>query len=87
MFLFVSTARPKDAFRASTATAKPGDNFPIKVHISGIHYREEYIGAGQTEDVIYADAVMNGKKVELRGIGRFLFSTTNCHWGTIRRDS
>ena len=47
--------------------ARPGDDYPIKVHISGIHYRKEYIGSGQTADVIYADAVMNGKKVELRG--------------------
>jgi hypothetical protein len=47
--------------------AKPGDDYPIKVHISGLHYRGEYIGSGQTADVIYADAVMNGKKVELQG--------------------
>jgi hypothetical protein len=37
------------------------------MHISGIHYRGEYIGSGQTKDVIYADVVVNGKKVELRG--------------------
>jgi hypothetical protein len=67
--------------------AKPGDAYPIKVHIAGLHYRGEYVGSGQNEDVIYADAVMNGKKVELRGIGRLLFSTTNCHWEIIKRDS
>jgi hypothetical protein len=49
------------------AYAKPGDNYPIKVHISAIHYRKEYIGSGQNADVLYADAVMNGKKIELRG--------------------
>ena len=32
-----------------------------------LHYRGEYIGSGQAEDVIYADGVMNGKKVGLRG--------------------
>jgi hypothetical protein len=47
--------------------ARPGVDYPIKMHISGIHYRGEYIGSGQTKDVIYADAVVNGKKVELRG--------------------
>jgi hypothetical protein len=47
--------------------AKPGDSYPIKVHIYGIHYRAEYVGASQTADITYADAVMNGKKVELRG--------------------
>ena len=47
--------------------AKPGVGYPIKMHISGIHYRDEYVGSGQTADVVYVDAVMNGKKVELRG--------------------
>src|ERR1700733_13443641 len=47
--------------------ARPGEDYPIKVHISGIHYRGEYFGSGQTADVIYADTVINGKKVELRG--------------------
>jgi hypothetical protein len=47
--------------------AKPGVDYPIKMHISGLHYRKEYLGSGQTADVIYADAVMNGTKVELRG--------------------
>jgi len=47
--------------------AKPGDSYPIKVHISGIHYRDEYVGSGQTDSIVYADAVMNGEKVEFRG--------------------
>jgi hypothetical protein len=46
--------------------AKPGVDYPIKVHISGKHYRDEYFGS-QAQDVIYADAVMKGKKIELRG--------------------
>jgi hypothetical protein len=57
----------KTRFGQELPHAKPGDNYPIKVHISGLHYRGEYVGSGQTADVIYADAVMNGKKVELRG--------------------
>jgi hypothetical protein len=57
----------KTRFGQELPHAKPGDDYPIKVHISGKHYREEYAGSGQDEDVIYADAVMNGKKVELRG--------------------
>ena len=47
--------------------AGPGIDYPIKVHVSGVRYREEYVGSGQTADVIYVDAVMDGKKVELRG--------------------
>jgi hypothetical protein len=62
----------KTRFGQELPHAKPGDNYPIKVHISGLHYRGEYVGSGQfgpgqTADVIYADAVMSGKKVELRG--------------------
>jgi hypothetical protein len=46
---------------------KPGDSYPITLHISGIHYRGEYFGTGQTADVVYADTILNGKRVELRG--------------------
>jgi hypothetical protein len=49
--------------------AKPGVDYPIKVHISRIRYRGEYIGSGQNADILYADAVINGKNVELRGDG------------------
>ena len=47
--------------------AKPGDTYPIKVHISALHYRSE-TNSYHPDNVtywIYADAVMNGKKVEL----------------------
>lgn len=47
--------------------AKPGIIYPIKVHISGIYLRRYYIGSGQNEEVLYADAIMNGKKFELMG--------------------
>jgi hypothetical protein len=47
--------------------AKPGDDYPIKVHISGKHYRDEYFGS-QDQDLIYADAVMNGRKSNCGGI-------------------
>jgi hypothetical protein len=39
--------------------AKPGVAYPIKVHVSAVHYR------GYNVDLVYADAVMSGKKVEL----------------------
>lgn len=57
--------------------AKPGVDYPIKVHVSAIRYREEYVGPGQTADAIYADAVMNGKKVELRGDPKVPFQYYN----------
>jgi hypothetical protein len=57
--------------------AKPGVDYPLKLHISGIHIRTYYAGPSWTgpnfldternEDVAYADAVLNGKKIELLG--------------------
>ncbi|AEU35644.1 hypothetical protein [Granulicella mallensis] len=45
---------------------KPGVVYPIKVHVSGLHYRTEDIGTPQNYDVTYVDAILNGKKVELQ---------------------
>ena len=57
--------------------AKSGVDYPIKVHISGIHIRTYYKSPGwigpnflateRNEDVAYADAVMDGRKIELLG--------------------
>ena len=47
--------------------AKPGVAYPIKVHISALHYRSD-INSNHPDNVtyfIYADADMNGEKVEL----------------------
>ena len=57
----------KTRFGQEAPYAKPGVDYPIKVHISGLHYRGEYKGSGLNEAVIYADTVMDGKKLELRG--------------------
>ena len=46
--------------------AKPGVIYPIKVHVSGIHYVTSYGGEGGPIDVPYVDAIMDGKKVELQ---------------------
>jgi hypothetical protein len=46
--------------------AKAGVSYPIKVHISGIQIRR-YCDAGNCEDVVHADAVMNQQKIELTG--------------------
>ncbi len=57
----------KTRFGQDLPHAKPGVDYPVKVHISGIHYSEEYFGSGQTAKIVFVDAVMNGKKVELKG--------------------
>ena len=76
-FCFCSLAMQSQKTRLGQALphAKPGDVFPIKVHISGLHYRSEYrsgygngyIGSIDYQDILYADAVLNGEKIELRG--------------------
>jgi hypothetical protein len=57
--------------------AKQGVDYPLKVHISGIHIRTYYaspswvgpnfLATERNEDVPYADAFLNGKKIELLG--------------------
>jgi hypothetical protein len=46
----------------TTPHATPTYVYPIKVHISGLHYRIEGLAW-----VMYADAVVDGKKLELNG--------------------
>jgi hypothetical protein len=45
--------------------AQPGVDYPVKIHIFGIHLRNEYAGQGQRSSLVYADATLEGKKVEL----------------------
>jgi hypothetical protein len=47
--------------------AKSDADYPIKMHISGLHLHETCFGEGGCEDLIYADAIMDGKKIELTG--------------------
>jgi hypothetical protein len=63
-FCFCSLAMHGQKTRAGQdlPLARPGVDYPIKIHISGMHYR-----TSPYEAAIYADAVMNGKKVELEG--------------------
>ncbi len=46
--------------------AKPGVDYPLKVHISGIRIRR-YCDSGTCDDVLHADAVLNQQKMELTG--------------------
>ena len=56
----------KTRFGQELPYAKPGVAYPIKVHVSGLHYRTEYTGSGLNDDVTYVDAILDGKKVELQ---------------------
>ncbi|MGA2349469.1 MAG: hypothetical protein ABSF70_03470 [Terracidiphilus sp.] len=66
----VPTYGQKTRFGETPTKAKPGVDYPIKVHISGMHLGQfcstgsEGVGCG---DAVYVDAVIDGKKIELRG--------------------
>jgi hypothetical protein len=57
--------------------AKQGVDYPLKVHVSGIHIRTYYespswlgpnfLAQERNQDVAYADAVLDRKKIELLG--------------------
>ena len=50
------------------AQTKLKTDYPILVHISGIHIRTHCGGVIKScDDVLYADATLNGKKVDLVG--------------------
>src|ERR1035438_9966377 len=51
----------KTRFGQEPPRARPGVDYPIKVHISGIHVR---FGDPPCGDLVYADATLNEKKVE-----------------------
>jgi hypothetical protein len=46
------------------------DDYTIKVHISGIHFRSWCTGDGSCEQEVFADTVINGQKIELNGVLR-----------------
>jgi hypothetical protein len=51
--------------------ARQGVDYPIKIHVSGVHLRKQCAGSFNgvpfCTDVIYADAIRNGQKIELMG--------------------
>lgn len=50
------------------ARTKPKSDYPIQVHISGIHIRTHCGSLVKScDDMLYADATLNGKKVDLMG--------------------
>jgi hypothetical protein len=65
-FCCFSARGQKTRLQQEVPHAKPGVIYPIKVHVSGVHYRTEYAGGGLDKDVTYMDALMEGKKVELQ---------------------
>ena len=61
--------------------AKAGVDYPIKIHLSGIHLRTickvpgAQTGYAECQDACYADALLNGAKIELMGY---------CNWSKVK---
>ena len=75
LFLLLCSIAPlygqKTRYGQEPPYAKKGVDYPIKVHISGIHLRP-YCTTGigreaSCENAVYADAIMNGIRIELMG--------------------
>jgi hypothetical protein len=65
-FFCFSARGQKTRYGQEAPHAKPGVIYPIKVHVSGVHDRTSYVGAGQYIGVTYVDAIIDGKKIELQ---------------------
>ena len=61
----VSLHAQKTRMAQQLPLAKPGVNFPMTVHIYGLHFRTECWHSDCT-DVLFADVTSNGRKLELK---------------------
>jgi hypothetical protein len=61
----------KSRFGQALPKAKAGVDYPVNIHVSGIHLRDDCektaTGALTCDDVIYVDAQLAGQRIELRG--------------------
>jgi hypothetical protein len=61
----------KTRYGQTPANAKPGVDYPITMHITGLHIRTHcvypWVGALTCGDVLYVDSVFDGIKIELMG--------------------
>jgi len=71
IFLLLCTASSiygqKIRFGQQPTPSTNPDDYTIKVHISGIHFRSWCAEDGSCEEELYADAVINGQRIELKG--------------------
>jgi hypothetical protein len=68
VFLFsVSLYGQKVRFGQQLPSVEPGVDYPIQAHIYGVHLRPDCTQAS-CMDVLYADALVNGRKLEFRSI-------------------
>ena len=70
LLIFCSVAlvsAQKTRYGQGLQKAKPGVDYPIKIHISGIHLGNDCTPQTEYSACIFADAKMDGKKIELMG--------------------
>ena len=71
----------KSRYGQEPPKAKAGVDYPIKIHLSGVHLRTyckasgAQAGYAECEDACYADALLNGSKIELMGY---------CNWTKVK---
>jgi hypothetical protein len=66
-FLSSSLPAQKTRFGQGLPHARPGVDYPIQLHVSGVRVRVECYGPENCGRMLRAEAVLNGKKVELSG--------------------
>jgi hypothetical protein len=63
----------KTRYGQTPSNAKPGVDYPIQLHITGLHIRTHcaypLLGRFTCDDVLYVDAVFDGIKIELMDDG------------------
>jgi len=72
VLLFLAVLPPslhpqKTRFGQGLPYAKPGVDYPVKIHVSGVRVRSEWDQAQESGRVLTAEATLEGKKVELTG--------------------
>jgi hypothetical protein len=70
LVLVPASQAQKTRFGQAPPKATPGVDYPIQLHITGVHIREhcgESLARASCGDVLYVDVVLDGEKLELIG--------------------
>lgn len=72
VFGVVSMQGQKTRFGQELPLAKPGTDYPVVLHVYGVHVRTDcedrnHFNGGDCVNVVFADVTLNGRKLELEG--------------------
>jgi len=68
LVLVSASQAQKTRFGQTPPKAKPGVDYPIRLHVTGVHIRshcEESLSRASCGDLLYIDAAVDGMKIEL----------------------